>query len=39
LRSGSPVAKSTVLKMLRRYAGRHALGTAPADLVVDTRAR
>ena len=39
LRSGSPVAKSTVLKMLRRYAGRHALGTTLADLVVDTRAR
>jgi hypothetical protein len=37
LRSGTPVAKSTVLKMLRRYAHRHDLGSAVADLVVDTR--
>jgi hypothetical protein len=37
LRSGTPVAKSTVLKMLRRYADRHGLGSAIADLVVDTR--
>ena len=37
LRSGTPVAKSTLLKMLRRYAGRHDLGSAVADLVVDTR--
>jgi len=39
LRSGAPVAKSTVLKMLRCAARRHSLG-APADaLVVDTRTR
>jgi hypothetical protein len=38
-RSGTPVAKSTLLKMLRRYAGRHDLGSAVADLVVDTRLR
>jgi hypothetical protein len=37
LRSGTPVAKSTLLKMLRRYADRHDLGSAVADLVVDTR--
>jgi hypothetical protein len=39
LRSGTPVAKSTVLKMLRHYASRHGLGSATADLVVDTRTR
>jgi hypothetical protein len=37
LREGTPVPKSTVLKMLRRYASRHDLGTAVADLVVDKR--
>ena len=37
LRSGTPVAKSTVLKMLRRYASRHDLGSPLVDLVVDTR--
>jgi len=37
LRSGTPVAKSTLLRMLRRYAGRHDLGSAVAELVVDTR--
>jgi hypothetical protein len=37
LRAGTPVPKSTVLKMLRRYGSRHALGTALTDLVVDTR--
>ena len=37
LRSGTPVAKSTMFKMLRRYAGQHDLGAAAADLVVDTR--
>jgi hypothetical protein len=37
LRSGTPVAKSTLLKMLRRYASRHDLGSAVVDLVVDTR--
>jgi hypothetical protein len=39
LRAGTPVPKSTVLKMLRRLASRHNLGTALADLVVDTRSR
>ena len=37
LRSGTPVAKSTLLMMLRRYASRHVLGSPLADLVVDTR--
>jgi len=37
LRARTPVPKSTVLKMLRRYASRHNLGTALADLVVDKR--
>jgi hypothetical protein len=39
LRTATPVAKSTVLKMLRHYASRHDLGSAAADLVVDTRSR
>jgi hypothetical protein len=39
LRAGTPVAKSTVLKMLRRAASRHDLGKALADLVADTRSR
>ena len=39
LRAGTPVPKSTILKMLRRYATRHNLGAALADLVVDTRSR
>ena len=37
LRTGTPVPKSTVLKMLRRYASRHDLKSVLADLVVDTR--
>ena len=37
LRSGTPVAKSTLLRMLRRYASRHDLASVVADLVVDTR--
>lgn len=37
LRSGTPVAKSTLLKTLRRYASRHGLGSAATDGVVDTR--
>jgi len=37
LRAGTPVAKSTVLKMLRRYARRHSLESGLADIVVDTR--
>ena len=37
LRAGTPVSKSTILKMLRGYATRHDLGSPLADLVVDTR--
>jgi hypothetical protein len=39
LRTGAPVAKSTVLKMLRQVARRHRLGAPIEDLVVDTRTR
>ena len=39
LREGTPVPKSTVLKMLRRLGGQHDLGVALVDLVVDTRER
>ena len=39
LRTGTPVPKSTVLKMLRRAASRHDLGAALAELVADTRSR
>jgi hypothetical protein len=37
LRAGTPVPKSTALKMLRRYAIRHGLASPAADLVVATR--
>jgi hypothetical protein len=37
LRSRTPVAKSTLLKMLHRFAERHDLGAAPGTLVIDTR--
>jgi hypothetical protein len=39
LRAGTPVAKSSLLRMLRRFASRHDLGSSVADLVVDTRSR
>jgi len=39
LRSRTPVAKSTLLKMLHRFAVRHGLGAAVGELVVDTRSR
>ena len=39
LRAGTPVPKSAVLKMLRRYQGQHDLGSPIAELVVDTRSR
>jgi hypothetical protein len=39
LRAGTPVAKSSLLKMLRRYASLHDLGSPVVDLVVDTRSR
>jgi hypothetical protein len=37
LRAETPVAKSTVLKLLRRAARRHKLGAPIGELVVDTR--
>jgi hypothetical protein len=37
LRARTPVAKSTVLNMLRRYACRHPVGSPLADLIIDTR--
>jgi hypothetical protein len=37
LRSGTPVAKSTLRKMLQRYRSRHELGSGIVDLIVDTR--
>jgi hypothetical protein len=39
LRSQTPVAKSTLLAMLRRLAARRGLGAAVDELVVDTRSR
>jgi hypothetical protein len=39
LRAGTPVAKSSLLKLLRRYAARHELASPVADLVVDIRSR
>ncbi len=39
LRAGTPVPKSTMLKMLRRYQSRHGLEATVTDLVVDTRSR
>jgi cellulose synthase/poly-beta-1,6-N-acetylglucosamine synthase-like glycosyltransferase len=39
LRAGTPVPKSTVLKMLRRLRSQRDLGAALGDLVVDTRSR
>jgi len=39
IRQRTPVARSTLLKLLRRSAGLHPIG-APADaLIVDTRSR
>lgn len=39
LRSRTPVAKSTLLRLLHALASRHDLGSPIADLVVDTRSR
>jgi hypothetical protein len=38
LRAGTPVAKSSLRKVLRRYASRHPLGSTDG-LIVDTRTR
>jgi hypothetical protein len=37
LRSGTPVAKSTLLKMLDRLDKQHRLQTAVSSLIVETR--
>jgi hypothetical protein len=37
LRAGTPVAKATVMKMLRRVAAHHELAEPAAALVRDTR--
>ena len=39
LRSGTPVARSSLRKILQRYASRHPLGSSGHDLVVDIRTR
>ncbi len=37
LRQRSPVARSTLLKLLRRLAALHAIGTTADKMIVDTR--
>jgi len=39
LRSRTPVAKSTMLRILQVFSSRHDLGSPVADLVIDTRSR
>ena len=39
LRRQEPVARSTVLKLLRRFAGLHPLGATADGLIVDSRSR
>jgi hypothetical protein len=39
LRSGTPVARSTLLRHLKAFASRHSLGSPTPDLVIDTRSR
>ena len=39
LRAATPLPKSTVERVPRRYAARHELGSPVTDLVVDTRTR
>jgi len=39
LRQRMPVAKSTALKMLRRFGGLHPMDTSVDALIVDTRLR
>ena len=37
LRERTPVAKSTLLKLLRRFGGLHVIGVPADELIVDTR--
>lgn len=39
LRARTPVAKSTLLRVLRAFTGRHPAAGPVEDLVVDTRSR
>lgn len=39
LRSRTPVAKSTLLRILQAFAARHDVGAPIIDLIIDTRAR
>jgi hypothetical protein len=39
LRSRTPVAKSTLLRILQAFARRHDVGLPIANLVIDTRSR
>jgi hypothetical protein len=39
LRQQTPVARSTLLKLLRRLARLHSLGAPAETLIVDTRSR
>jgi len=39
LRDGTPVAKSSLSRILKRYARRHSLHLSIEELIVDTRAR
>ncbi len=37
IRQRTPVARSTLLKLLRRFAGQYPIGAPVGELVVDTR--
>jgi hypothetical protein len=39
LRSRTPVAKSTLLRLLQAFASRHDVSSPFVDLVIDTRSR
>jgi len=39
LRSGTPVARSSLRKILQRYANGHPLGSSVDDLMIDVRSR
>jgi hypothetical protein len=39
LRAGTPVAKSSLRRVLTRYASRHPLDSPTGDLIIDTRTR
>ena len=39
LRSGTPVARSSLRKILQRHANRYRLGSTVDDLIVDIRSR